>query len=105
MTGVWGKEYTGVASAPVAGTSFLQWNDAASDPIVNVEEWKEYMLGITGFIPNTLVIGYQVFRMLKQNAVIYNRIKYTNGDNITLDLLARLFEIDRMAGSRQNTQP
>lgn len=105
VTGVWGKEYTGVASAPSAGTSFLQWNDAASDPIVNVEEWKEYMLSTTGYIPNTLVIGYQVFRMLKQNAVIYNRIKYTNGDNITLDLLARLFEIDRIlvASAIKNT--
>lgn len=102
-TGVWGTDVTGVAAAPAAG-QFIQWNDyAASDPIEDMEEGKETILSTTGFEANTLVIGYQVFRALKNHPDVIDRIKYTTGvtgRTITPELLAAMFDVDRVLVSK-----
>lgn len=89
-TGVW-------ATDKVGATDFTRWDDyAGSNPIDDVEDGKETILGATGFMPNTLVMGYQVFRQLKHHPDIIDRIKYTTAQNVTPDLLARMFEVDRV---------
>ncbi len=102
-SGVWGTDVTGVAATPAAN-QFIQWNDyAASDPIENMEEGKEQILATTGFEANTLVIGYQVFRALKNHPDIIDRIKYTTGvtgRTITPELLAAMFDVDRVLVSK-----
>lgn len=95
-TSVWGKDYAGVSSAPGAD-QFIYWSDYAnSDPIQDVEDGKAHILGITGFLPNTLVLGYDVFRQLKHHPDIVDRVKYTSAENITEAILARLFELDNI---------
>ena len=89
-TGIWATDKTG-------GTDFTKWSDyAASDPVTNIEDAKETMLSTTGYMPNTLVLGYQVFRQLKNHPDIIDRFKYTSAQNITAELLARVFEVDRI---------
>ena len=52
-TSIWDSNVTPVST----------WDDYTnSDPIDDVELGKETMLQNTGFEPNTLVLGYQVFR-------------------------------------------
>lgn len=95
-TGVWGQDYTGVASSP-SSNQFIQWSDYTnSDPIEDIEEGKEEILSTTGFMPNTLVLGYQAFRKLKNHPDLVDRIKYTSAQTITEDMLARMFEVDRV---------
>jgi hypothetical protein len=90
-TSVWGTDVT---------PSNL-WSDyAASDPIDNIETGKQTILTNTGFMPNTLVLGYQVFRQLKHHPDIIDRFKYTSSNNVTADILARLFEVDRVLVTR-----
>jgi len=73
------------------------WDDyASSDPIDDVEEGKETILGTTGHKPNTLVMGYQVFRKLKNHPDIIDRIKYTQFRVVAEDLLATLFGVERI---------
>ncbi len=100
--GVWGTDVTGTASG--TGADFVQWNDyAASDPIEDMEEGKETILSTTGFEANTLVLGYQVFRALKNHPDIIDRIKYTTGvtgRTITPELLAAMFDVDRVLVSK-----
>lgn len=85
------------ATDKVGGTDFTQWSDyAGSDPIEDIEAGKEAILSVTGYMPNTLVIGYQVFRKLKHHPDIIDRYKYTSSDNVTPALLAALFEVDRV---------
>lgn len=76
------------------------WDDkAASDPIDDVELGKEIILSTTGHMPNTLVLGYQVYRQLKQHPDIIDRIKYTEGvtgRTISPQLLAQMFDVDRV---------
>ena len=100
VTGKWTNEDTGVASSPVAGTSFLQWNDADSTPIENVRAAKTVILQSTGFIANTLVLGQQVYDALVDHPDIVDRIKYgqTPGSPATanVEALMKLFEIERI---------
>jgi hypothetical protein len=96
QTGVWSNEFTGVASGPT-GNQFVKWSDYAnSDPIQDVERFKESIAGKTGYDPNVLTLGKNVFTKLKNHPDIIDRIKYTSSENVTKDLLARLFEVDKV---------
>lgn len=95
-TSVWGKDYTGVASSP-STDQFVQWsNYSNSDPIEDVEGGKAQILSTTGFEANTLVLGYDTFRKLRHHPDIVDRIKYTSSSVVTSDMLARMFEVDRV---------
>lgn len=96
--GLWTRDYTGVAAGPV-GTQVLQWNDAASTPIEDVWDAKEAMLELTGFEPNTLVLGYPVYKALINHPDTVDRVKYGNTSGVAMiDLseLAQLFKVDRV---------
>ena len=99
-TGVWTTDVTGVASSVGTG-EVLQWNDASSTPIEDVAEGKEAILESTGFEPNTMVIGYPVWKSLKNHPDIIDRIKYNAGSGdapamVTQRGVAALFEVDRL---------
>jgi hypothetical protein len=98
-TGVWTNQKTGVPTAPTAN-QFLQWNDAASEPVKNVKTWKDEMLQATSIVPNVLVLGHLAYTALTENDSIIDRIKYgqTPGSPaiVTKQALAALFEIDRI---------
>lgn len=94
-TGVWQTEYTGVASAPTAA-QFVQWNDAGSDPISDVAKWVIDFRKLTGYKPNVMVIGAEVMRQLKQHPDIIDRIKYTQRGIVTEDLIATLFDVEKL---------
>lgn len=89
-TSVWATDVVG-------GSNFTVWsNYSTSDPIEDVETAKETILSTTGYEPNTMVIGYQVFRKLKHHPDVVDRIKYTSAENITAAMLARMFELDNL---------
>lgn len=95
-TGVWGTDATGVASSP-STNQFIKWSDYSnSDPLEDVEAAKETILSTTGMEANTLVLGYQVFRKLKNHPDLVDRIKYTTRDVITEDVMASLFGVNRV---------
>lgn len=95
-TGIWGTDETGVSGAPSSG-QFKQWNDSAATPIDDIEDAKSAILGTTGFEANTLVLGYDVFKALKNHSSIVDRYKYTQaGAYVTEDLLAKVFGVDRV---------
>jgi len=76
------------------------WSDAGADPIDDVDEAIETIHESTGFEPNTLVMSQKVFRALKNNPDIIDRIKYTSSENVTTGLLARMFNVDRILVSK-----
>jgi len=93
-TGVWDTDVVG-------GTNFTKWsNYAGSDPIEDVEAGKATILNSTGFLPNTLVLGYDAFRQLRNHPDIVDRIKYTSSEVPTEGVLARLFGVDRVLVAR-----
>lgn len=89
-TGVWGTDKVGT-------TDFVKWSSyATSDPLTDIEAGKETVLGSTGFEPNTLVLGYKVFRYLKNHPDLVDRIKYTSQQTLTPGLMASLFDVERV---------
>lgn len=94
-TGVW-KDYTGVAVAPAAN-QFMQWDDYAnSDPLNDIRIARVYIKTLTGFKPNTLVLAENVFEALKNHPDIVDRYKYTSSSVVTQDMIAKLFEVDKI---------
>lgn len=74
-TSVWGRDREGVASGET-GTQFLQFDVSTSDPIVIIRNEKTYILSQTGFEPNTLVMGIEVWDAIQDNPQVVDRIKY-----------------------------
>lgn len=81
----------------LSGTS--QWSDfgTTSDPIAVVENAKDAIRASTGRMPNTMVMGAAVLKSLRQHPKIIDRVKYTGRDVPTLELLAALFGLERVA--------
>ena len=95
-TGVWGTDYEGVSSSPT-GDQFIQWSDLAnSDPIQNIETAKAKILSTTGFEANKLVLGYDVYRVLRNHPDIIDRVKYTGRDVPDTQYLAQLFGLEEV---------
>lgn len=90
-TGVWANDVT---------PSNLWSNYSTSDPLADVETGKATILSSTGFEPNTLLLGYEVFQKLRNHPDIVDRIKYTSSNVVTADMLARMFEVDRVIVSK-----
>lgn len=85
-TGVWATDAT---------PANLWSNYATSDPIADIKTGRRTILANTGLMANTIIAGWDVFEQLKDHPDIIDRFKYTSSDNITAQLLARLFEVDR----------
>lgn len=89
--------YQSANKTTLSGTS--QWSDlttGTSDPVNNVEVGKEAVRAATGKRANTMVMGAAVFKSLKQHPKIIDRLKYTGRDIATPELLASLFDVDRV---------
>lgn len=93
--GAWNNELTGVDSN-AADKQFIQWDQEGSDPIRDITSAGVAMAAATSFRPNTLVLSPYVFNVLKNHYDILDRIKYTEKGIVTTDLLATLFEVDRV---------
>lgn len=73
-----------------------KWTVGDSDPINMVSDGIEAIRAKIGKRPNTAVIGAKVFKAMKVHPQILDRIKYTGRDVPTRELLASLFEIDKL---------
>jgi hypothetical protein len=93
--GIWGKEITGT-EAGTGDNETVQWSSATSNPIKDVTDAGVAMAGETGFKPNVLVLSPYAFNALKNHEDILDRIKYTQKGIVTTDLLATLFEVDKV---------
>jgi len=95
-TGVWGADFAGVAGSPSTG-EFKQWSDLAnSDPIQDVENWKATILSTTGFEANKLVLGYDVYKTLRNHPDVIDRVKYTGNSVPDTAYLAQLFGLEEV---------
>lgn len=108
-TSVWtgGKKASGSAGDLVAGTDFTKWNDASSTPIEDVQTQAAEIEAATGILPNTLVINRRVAMALRNHPDIVDRIKYTQGQPVSEDIIARLLGVDRVliaAGVKNSAQ-
>lgn len=98
-TGIWGVDSSG-------GSDFTQWSNAASTPIEDIHNQAIAIESETGLLPNKLVVGRQVWFDLKNHPDIVDRVKYTSGAPIDVDIVARLMGLDQIlvASAVRNTR-
>lgn len=99
LAGAWTTLRVGTASTPGAN-QFLQFQDANSDPIGTVDTAKDAMFKITGFMPNTLVLGANVRTQLRSHPDIADRIKYVGVGLADEVKLQELFDIPNVMTAR-----
>lgn len=75
-----------------------QWSsaDAADQPVEDVEAGKHAIRQKLGIEANTLVLGASVWKALRNNPVIIERIKYTKLGGPSLEDIAALFDVERV---------
>lgn len=98
----WGSTYFASSVWGTDKTVTLTWDLANSTPRFDVDTGKAVILQNTGYEPNTLVLGYQVFIALRSNADVRDMFKYVSAESIDEAMLARYFGIDRVLVSRAN---
>lgn len=95
-SGIWGKDFTGVASNP-STDEFIQFSDLAnSDPIQVIEDGKTEILSTTGYEANKLVLGYEAYSILRNHPDVIDRVKHTGRDVPDEQYLASLFGLDEV---------
>lgn len=95
-TGVWGTDWTGHASTNT-GSNFIKFDlYATSTPVQTIDRAKDVVESATGYEVNTMVMGKDVFNVLKEHPAIIDRIKYTTSDVVTEQMLAKYFGVDRL---------
>lgn len=100
-TGMWSTEALGVASAgDLDNDQFMNFSDADSDPIGTIDFYKDKINEKTGFMPNTLVLGANVKRVLRSHPDIADRIKYTRTGIADEAILGMLFEVPNVVVAR-----
>lgn len=77
-------------------TSTDQWDDEASTPIADIEAAKEAIRASVGVYPNVMEISAKAFAALKEHADLLEKIKYTQRGVVTADLLAVIFDLDKV---------
>jgi len=99
-TGVW----TGSTSGSDITPSTL-WSASGGTPIKDIQAQQDAVESKTGRRPNTLLLGKDVYTALRDSDDLLDRVKYTERGILTTDLMASLFDVDRVivAGSISNT--
>lgn len=90
----------------VAGTDFVAWDVANSHPIDDIEKFKAEIQGLTGLLPNVLVLGPKAYRALRLHPDIQAQVVYAPGRMdvkglVTPELLAQLFDLKAVYVGRQ----
>lgn len=74
-----------------------QWSDYSnSDPIGDIRTARTTIHKATFKKPNTIVMGKEVFDMLAEHPQIIERVKYSQLGVLTEELLARVFQVQKI---------
>ncbi len=73
-----------------------KFSDPTSDPLQTVKDLKSKVAKRIGRQPNTMVIALDIFNALTNNQKVKDQFKYTSGDSITVDMLARYLQIEKI---------
>jgi hypothetical protein len=71
-------------------------NTTTSAPIQNILSATGVILKASGRMPNVGVCGWTPFEVLKENTNIHERLKYVQRSILTEDILASVFDLDKL---------
>jgi hypothetical protein len=82
-------------NSKIALTGTDKFSDPASDPIAQMDEYKEAVRSEIGAYPNVAIAGPAAFNATKNNPNVVDRFKYTSPESVTAQMLAQLFDLQR----------
>lgn len=94
----WAADYFVTSVWGTTTTPTNLWSDYVnSDPVDDIETGKRTIAANTGYMPNKLVLGYDVFRRLRNHPDIIDRVKYSGeGKNVSAQVLSTIFDVDEV---------
>jgi len=95
-TSPWGTTLSGAAGENPGAGKFQRWSEEGSLPIQDVANGKLAVAAVTGYRPNVLVLGARVYETLRNHDDILSRIVFTQRGIVTADILASLFDVDKV---------
>lgn len=98
---VWSVDVDGNTSASSYGSNTIaHWDDDDASPLEDIAHYKSFVKLRTGFDPNVLVIGRQVWDKLKNNADVLARISGMGSNAspamVTRQIVASIMELDEL---------
>lgn len=84
------------AANVLAPASTDKWDQSTAKIFDQIRTGKEQVRAGIGRKPNTMVMGPKLFDVLQDNAAIRDQFKYTSSDSITLEMLAKYFQVDQV---------
>ena len=82
------------AGNKTALTGTARWDTTTSTPITDVIAAKEAIRAKIGRYPNVMELSPKAFLYLAEHASIRDKIKYVSAESITVQMLAKIFDID-----------
>lgn len=73
-----------------------RWSDPAINPGASIEVGREAIRTAVGVYPNVAVLSAKAYAAARNNPLILERFKYTSAESVTTDMLARLWNIQRV---------
>lgn len=93
---VWDTDIDGTTGSPTVGTSVRKWSEAASDPITDMAQLNGIIKRKSTKWANVAVLGMDVWTVLLNHPAIVDRIKHTSSNSVRKEILASLFEVERV---------
>ncbi len=96
--GIWtgGLQAAGTYGDLAGGVDFTQWSNAASTPCADIQKQMNSVMQITGYKPNTLVLGTTAYSTIINSDDVVDRIKYTQRGVLGKELLASVLGVDKV---------
>lgn len=85
--------YTATAAALTGGGDVAWDTYATSTPLKDIDVMRSNVIQQIGRDPNTLIMGFDVWKALKEHPDLVERIKYTSNSPVTMGAFANLIEI------------
>lgn len=84
------------ANHKVALAGATKWSATTGTPGPDIEAGKEAIRTSTGMRPNVAVCSAVAWKALRNNVNVIDRFKYTDKQSITTDMVANLFDLDKI---------
>lgn len=88
------------AANKIALAGVAKWSDPSSNPISNIDDYKETIRAGCGQYPNVALFSALAWKAFKNNPAVMDRIKYTQKGVVTTDLAASLLDIENVVVGR-----
>lgn len=80
----------------IALSSTSKWSHEDGNPTAVIDTGKEAVRQSIGIYPNTVLLSAQAYAAAKNNPAVLERFKYTSRDSVTPEMLASLWDVDRV---------